>query len=552
LTWVIYLGQQKKFLGMTVRVLIIDDSEAIIDILTDILGRQGYQVESCLDGESGWQRLLAGAEGKTPAPDLLLLDLMMPRIDGLTLLRRIRSDERFALLPVIVLTVRAESGVRLEALRLGANDYLAKPFETAELLARVKTLLGWKLAERIQQQRMEHLVEAGRVLLSTLNLEHTLKRVMEIVSHGVEAECSSIWLKAPNDKLECRAASGRYGRQLIGLALPPGKGIAGWALHNRQSVLVPDVQSDPRFQSDIDNQLRGHTRDLIAVPLVVRNVGVGVVEVVNKREGLFSPADLAWLEVLAPLIAGAIANARLFNTLERRRSELQLRNEELDAFSHTVAHDLRNPLATVIGFAETLEVTHKTLPEEELEGYLAKIARIGRRMDNIVESLLLLAQVRKMDVRINPINMKAVVGRVLDQMTRLIERSGAEIVFPDSWPVAMGYAPWVELVWSNYISNAIKYGGSPPYVELGTTLEPEGWVRFWVRDNGPGLSEKELSQLFTPFIQLSQISEGHGLGLSIVRRILDKLGGTVGVKSEVGQGSVFSFSLPALHDQNNG
>jgi two-component system sensor histidine kinase/response regulator len=109
----------------------------------------------------------------------------------------------------------------------------------------------------------------------------------------------------------------------------------------------------------------------------------------------------------------------------------------------------------------------------------------------------------------------------------------------------MGYAPWIEEVWVNYLSNAMKYGGRPPLVELGAMEQPDAMVRFWVRDNGEGLSLDEQSRLFTPYTQLHLVrARGHGLGLSIVLRIVKKLGGEVGVESQVGHGSTFAFTLP--------
>jgi two-component system sensor histidine kinase/response regulator len=102
-------------------------------------------------------------------------------------------------------------------------------------------------------------------------------------------------------------------------------------------------------------------------------------------------------------------------------------------------------------------------------------------------------------------------------------------------------------VWANYLSNAIQYGGRPPRVELGVTEQADGMVRFWVRDNGPGLTPEEQARLFTPFTQLAQVrARGHGLGLSIVRRIVERLGGQVGVESEIGRGSAFTFTLPGM------
>jgi signal transduction histidine kinase len=142
--------------------------------------------------------------------------------------------------------------------------------------------------------------------------------------------------------------------------------------------------------------------------------------------------------------------------------------------------------------------------------------------------------------------MLAVVIDAQDRLADLIGEHQADIILPDAWPTALGRGPWVEEVWVNYISNAIKYGGSPPRVELGATRQAGGTVRFWVRDNGPGLTPEEQARLFRSFERLDRVrAKGHGLGLSIALRIVEKLGGQVGVDSQVGQGSVFSFTLPS-------
>jgi signal transduction histidine kinase/DNA-binding response OmpR family regulator len=530
---------------MNARILIIDDSRAVVESLTYILSQQGCQVEHCGDGISGWHRLEAGADRQASMPDLLLLDLNMPGTDGMTLLRRLRADERFALLPVIILTVEADSVTRLEALKAGANDYLSKPVQTIELSARVQALLGLKLAERRQQQRMERLMEAGKALLSTHDLTSVLEHVMQIAMTEMNAEGTSIWLQRSDGSLRCQAAHGKNTEHLVGIQLEPGQGIAGWTLEHRQPVLISDAQDDSRLFRKADERTHTRTQSIIAVPLFVRDKGIGVLEAVNKKRGLFSTSDLAWMEVLAPLAAAAIANAQLFQVLRQRTAELVIRNEDLDAYAHTVAHDLKSPLAQIVGFSETLEQEWANVPDDELERYLRAMARNGRKMSRIIDELLLLASVRKMDIDPQPLDMGSIVAEATSRLADLIEEHQAEITLPETWPAALGYGPWVEEMWINYISNAIKYGGSPPHVELGAIAQPNGKVQFYVHDNGPGLTPEAQARLFKPFTRLDQVrTKGFGLGLSIVRRIAEKLGGRVGVESKVGQGSVFTFTLP--------
>jgi PAS domain S-box-containing protein len=243
------------------------------------------------------------------------------------------------------------------------------------------------------------------------------------------------------------------------------------------------------------------------------------------------------------------ARKRAEEALCQRTNELQERNEELDTFAHTVAHDLKTPLSLVIGYAELAEQDFIKSSLDDLRNHLRVIARNGRKMDTIIEDLLLLAEVRSVEAETEPIHMANIVAEVQERLALVINESQAEIILPaaSAWPVAWGYAPWVEEVWANYLSNALKYGGQPPRVELGATTLQDGKVRFWVRDNGPGLAPEDQARLFMPFARLGQArAKGHGLGLSIARRIVEKLGGEVSVESQVGQGSVFSFTLPGV------
>jgi PAS domain S-box-containing protein len=231
--------------------------------------------------------------------------------------------------------------------------------------------------------------------------------------------------------------------------------------------------------------------------------------------------------------------------LQRYTDQLQTRAEELDAFAHTVAHGLKSPLGLIVGYAAVLSQDFPLLPPDQVQRSLGVIDRNARRMNRIIDELILLSGLRSVEVEMRPLDMGRIVQDAQDGLLHIIRRSEAEIVVPKIWPSVIGHAPWVEEVWANYLSNALKYGGQPPRVELGGEMSERGTARFWVRDNGHGLTPEEQEQLFTPFTRLEEIrAEGHGLGLSIVQRIVERLGGHVGVESEVGQGSTFSFTLP--------
>jgi signal transduction histidine kinase len=402
------------------------------------------------------------------------------------------------------------------------------------------------------EEKQRLLTQASQTLTATLEVPQVIDRLLKAAVEITDAGGSLAWLwdEERTGGLVCRAAF-LDGESLgpCDLRLLPGQGIAGWVAQSGRSDLIARAPDDARFSPGVDEKTGFHTTSVLAVPLKMRDHIHGVLEVKNKRQGSFDANDRFLVEMLAASATIAIDNARLVEALRRYAVELEARNQDLDAFSHTAAHDLKNPLARIIGFAELLEVSSHKLTEEEVQRCLDTIARNARRMNNIVDELLLLAGVRKVEtVQLAPLDMAHIVDEALQRLADLIEGHQAEIITPpaEAWPTAQGYGPWIEEVWVNYLSNAILYGGQPPRVELGATTEADGSIRFWVRDNGNGLTSEEQARLFTPFTRLEQIRvKGHGLGLSIVRRIVEKLGGQVGVESQVGEGSVFSFTLPA-------
>ncbi len=241
----------------------------------------------------------------------------------------------------------------------------------------------------------------------------------------------------------------------------------------------------------------------------------------------------------------------LRDVTERWQAEMAQKKliQELDAFAHTVAHDLKSLLTVIVGATQSLN--YPTPLPNDRQAMVELIVRNGKKMVSVVDALLLLAEVRDTEVEIAPLDMAAIIAEVLERLSHLIDEKQAEIILPSRWPSALGYAPWIEEVWANYLSNALKYGGLPPRIELGGEIESDQQGRFWIRDNGPGLTPEEQQLLFTRFTRLARGRQGHGLGLSIVLGIVEKLGGQVGIESEVGQGSLFSFTLPLAAEPNS-
>ncbi len=225
-------------------------------------------------------------------------------------------------------------------------------------------------------------------------------------------------------------------------------------------------------------------------------------------------------------------------------------NADLNAFSRTVAHDLKNPLGLMVGYTDYLLGSGPEMTYKDIVDTLQIIKNTSQKMSSIIDELLLLAGVNKQNVQSKRLNMADIVALAQNRLTFLIEQYQGEISVPDEWPDALGYAAWVEEVWANYISNGLKYGGQPSHLQLGATLQADGLIRFWVKDNGPGITPAAQASLFTEFTRLDDTrAQGHGLGLSIVQRIINKLGGQVGVESDVGHGSTFFFTLPSTTTQ---
>ena len=529
--------------GRPVTILIAEDESIVALDLKQRLESFGYQVPSVVS--SGEEAVERAAE---LLPSLVLMDIQLQgRVDGIEAAGRIR---RRLGIPVVFATAFTGEAILGRAADAQPYGYLVKPLDNEVLRTTIKMALVRHRAElelAETSSRLAFLNQAAHALTSTMELDKTLDSVLKEANAMLGATGAALWVSdATTGELVCAHVAGDYSRESQGRRLSPENGPAAWVLQSGRPLSVPDLCADPRGWQFPLTQSGRALRTLVAVPLAIRGNTLGAIEVVATEVGHFGPRDIAFIESLAASAAIAMDNARLVDTLRRRTADLEAQNAEMDAFAHTVAHDLKAPLSIISGYADVLEQRYSELPEADFRRHLRNIGSTAYRMNSIIDELLLLAQLRKTDVHVERLQMGPIVRRALQRLGSMIEAHQAEICLPPRWPATLGYAPWIEEVWANYISNAIKYGGRPPRVELGATLQPDGKVDFWVRDNGAGIPAEDQVRLFQPFTRLQEgHATGHGLGLSIVARIVDRLDGSVGVESSVGQGSTFRFTLPA-------
>ena len=235
-------------------------------------------------------------------------------------------------------------------------------------------------------------------------------------------------------------------------------------------------------------------------------------------------------------------NAQLLEEIDNREKLI----EDLDSFAHTVAHDLKNSLGSIYSSSEIMMDCIENNDKELLKDLSELIKDSANKTIQITQELLILATTGHQDVEKKPVQMSKLVSEAVHQLKDLIQEYEAKIILPEKWPIVLGHAPWIEEVWKNLISNGIKYGGNPPVITMATEILPDNKVKFCVKDNGDGISQNDIDKLFKKYVRLNpKKAHGYGLGLSIVKRIIHKLEGEVGVEStgKKGEGAVFYFIL---------
>jgi two-component system sensor histidine kinase/response regulator len=223
--------------------------------------------------------------------------------------------------------------------------------------------------------------------------------------------------------------------------------------------------------------------------------------------------------------------------LHQHVARLQRFCGDLDAFTYTVAHDLKRPLSLIIGYSDLLIGEYETMPKEEWVECLQAIDQAAQKMNDSINELMLLVHVRDEErVEIAPLDMGSIVTEALARLDYLIKRREVKITQPTQWPKALGYAPWVEEIWYAFISEILRLDASPLHIDIGTSEEKGNTARFWVQVSDRGFTAEQQGRL------------GRIIGSfksDLVKRILKNLGGTLGAVGDIGYGGELYFTLPS-------
>jgi DNA-binding response OmpR family regulator len=383
-----------------VTVLIIEDDNETRGFLRDtVLKPVGYRVLTSTDGEEGLKRAL------TDSPDLILLDLTLPRLPGLALLSQLRAQQRH--IPAIVLTAHSSDQAILEAFRLGAKDLLQKPFKVADVRSAVENALAEEhlrkdkesltqaLAQanqRLQQQvhNWMALNEIAQAITSTLDEPEVFRRVMENVNRILQVEAGSLLLIDQKTgelefKVTLKGDTARYSsfrREL-------GEGITGWVAEHGEPLLIPDVCQV--FEIGAPGCL-----SILCVPLKIKEQVIGVIEVTNKQtepEGApFTQEDQDLLTTLASWVAVAVENAELNRATQKTAATNALRQTVT-----TLAHHINNQLMAfsldLDGLEDSLE-SEDAVDQEDVNTIVASARRCIHEISAVVKALDRLVEIR--------------------------------------------------------------------------------------------------------------------------------------------------------------
>ena len=522
-------------------ILIVDDEPSILDMCSRTLKREGYRAWSTGEGR------MAISRAHQEQFDLLLTDVHMPGMSGLEVAQALRQID-----PEVVCVTMTGFGtmdLAVEALKLGIDEFIVKPFTPDELVLTVSRAFEkkWLRRENARLKALIPLFELSKSFMATVDVQDLLQHVVQIARQETLADRASL----------LQSSGGSIGSDLSGWVSLPATPlseaqqtleahIAGQVEKCRQPLVWPPLEAADGLAPA--NGADSFSGTLLASPLLVKDRLVGVLVVSKEnRSHPFTPSDSDLLSVLSGQAAIALENARLFAEIQKAYRELQALDHLKTEFISIAAHELRTPLAILIGYIGILadEV------DESLRGWVAILDKSAMRLRSVVDDLFSLQALERGEacLRVGSFSLKEAIESAVADLRPLAEDK--------NHCIRVDIAPsltWVrtdrnkfDTVLLNLLSNAIKF--TPPRgeirIEAQRTLDG---FEVAVIDNGIGIPEEQQEIIFSRFYQieesLTREHGGMGLGLSIAKGMVELCSGAISVQSEVDKGSRFTFALP--------
>jgi DNA-binding response OmpR family regulator len=537
------LARRNQSAGTAQRtILVVDDSVTFREQLREVLEEANYRVVMAGSGEEGL-RLAADL-----TPSAAIIDGQLPGIDGATVIRRIRLDAALRGLPCILLTGADELGAEMRALDAGADAFVSKNDDTTIVLARLNALLRNAATPGAAQTATS--LQGPKKVLAVDDSETFLQEVAEALRvDGYEM----VLARSGEEALELLAVE-PVDCILLDLMMP-GMGGRETCVRVKAAPSMRDIPiviltaADDRVAMILG--LSAGADDYIAKSSDFQLLRARVLAQIRRKQ-FFDENRLireqllrAEMEALEARAATKIAEARA-ELIE----ELKYKNEELESFSYSVAHDLRAPLRSIDGFGLALLEDYGDKLDDDGKEYLKYVRESAQQMSELIDDMLALSRVTRCEFSRAKVDLGAVVQDIIERLSRASPGRRVEIVVADALTTECD-GRLVKIALENLLGNAWKFTRNRADAKIEIGIIPGTSNAFFVRDNGAGFDMAYGSKLFRTFQRLhsNKEFEGTGIGLATVSRVVRRHGGRIWAESEVGKGATFFFTLD--HDGRN-
>ena len=525
-------------------ILIVDDQMQTVTMLERVFEFEGYQVQSVYDGESALKA------ARDLHPDLILLDVMMPGMSGFDVLRELRADPKIQTIPTILVTAMGEPSNVIQGLELGADDYLRKPFQTQELIARAQSKMrARELEERLQRrtQELEALLRVSEELSQHLEMDELLDFVLYLALDLLPCEVAAIYRINNYQVIDQRVRRKDGTITAIDLDLDF---LTNWIANQLETHLWPENHPLPDGFSDGVIVPMHHGDDVNGV-IVILNDAAYDLNHVQLFAGIGRQAALAMRNVELYEIQADYAQ-HLEDMVAERTAELEsaqhmlVRSEKLASIGRlaaSIAHEIKNPLFPIqINLDDMLEDVKADHPisVEDVERTLESVQRIRHIVEHLLEFT---GNQHAGTASFNQVQMNGVIEGIIDLNRKSFQQQNIELITNlGDLPPIQGNKYQLEQVIMNLILNAKDaIDGSEGVVEIISTADDEH-ILVKVTDDGAGIPPEMIENIFEPFV--SSKENGNGLGLFISYGIIQNHRGTIEVESEVNEGTQFTLRLP--------